>query len=192
MGVTNENFPTEREENPNCATNAMPESASGFNVANTVPADIVAFMGFMKFLDQPTPSCTGPLCSVSIQNGQKLFSSTGCATCHTPTLTTGGSATAALSHKNANLFSDLAVHHMGSGLADGITQGSAGPDEFRSAPLWGLGQRAFFLHDGRTGDLLQAILAHGSSGSEAEKVIDSFQALKPSDQQDLLNFLRSL
>jgi len=147
MGVTNENFPTEREEGPNCATNATPESASGFNTGNTVPADIIAFMGFMKFLDQPTPSCTGPLCSISIQNGEKLFSSTGYATCHTPTLTTGDSATAARRHKNANLFSDLAVHHMGSGLADGITQGSAGPDEFRSAPLWGLGQRAFFLHD---------------------------------------------
>jgi len=55
------------------------------------------------------------------------------------------------------------------------------------------GQRAFFLHDGRTSDLLQAILAHSSQGSEANKVIDNFQSnLSPSQQQDVLNFLRSL
>jgi CxxC motif-containing protein (DUF1111 family) len=82
---------------------------------------------------------------------------------------------------------------MGFGLADYITQGNAGPDEFRTAPLWGLGQRAFFLHDGRTKDLLQAILAHDSYGSEADAVIDVFQLLlTPSQKQDILNFLRSL
>jgi len=106
---------------------------------------------------------------------------------------TGFSSTAVLSQKPVHLFSDLAVHHMGSGLADGVTQGSAGPDEFRSAPLWGVGQRAFFLHDGRTSDLLQAILAHKSQGSEAERVIDLFQlVLSQGQKQDILNFLRSL
>jgi CxxC motif-containing protein (DUF1111 family) len=81
---------------------------------------------------------------------------------------------------------------MGTGLADGITQGTAGPDEFRSAPLWGLGQRIFFLHDGRTNDLMQAIQAHQSSGSEANTVISNFENLSASEQQDILNFLRSL
>jgi CxxC motif-containing protein (DUF1111 family) len=57
---------------------------------------------------------------------------------------------AALSNQPVNLFSDLLVHHLGEGLSDGITQGGAGPDEFRTAPLWGVGQRVFFLHDGRT------------------------------------------
>jgi CxxC motif-containing protein (DUF1111 family) len=71
-----------------------------------------------------------------------------------------------------NLFSDLLVHHMGRGLADGITQGGAGPDEFRTAPLWGVGQRVFFLHDGRTSHLGEAIEAHRSHDSEANKVID--------------------
>jgi len=78
-------------------------------------------------------------------------------------------------------------------LADSVTQGSAGPDEFRTAPLWGVGQRAFFLHDGRTSDLLQAILAHNSSGSEASTVTKAFQnVLNSSQKQDILNFLRSL
>jgi CxxC motif-containing protein (DUF1111 family) len=81
---------------------------------------------------------------------------------------------------------------MGAGLMDGITQGAAGPDEFRSAPLWGLGQRIFLLHDGRTTDLLQAIQAHQSPGSEANAVINNFMNLRTQQQQDVLNFLRSL
>jgi len=110
---------------------------------------------------------------------------------------------------------------MGGNLADGIVQGQAGPDEFRTAPLWGVGQRLFFLHDGRTSDLLQAIEAHLSQGpscvvsqssqqfnannqsfqsssqsrtcaSEAATVIEIFNALKSSQKQDILNFLRSL
>jgi CxxC motif-containing protein (DUF1111 family) len=205
MGVTNENFQNEREEDANCAKNGTPENRSGFNVGSTDPADIVAFMGFMKFLDQPTPvSSFGTVSAASITNGRSLFTSTGCATCHTPTLTTGSSTTAALSNKQANLFSDLAVHHMGSNLADGVTQGSAGPEEFRTAPLWGVGQRLFFLHDGRTSDLMQAIRAHstdcgllggllgGCSGSEANRVISNFNGLSTSYKQDILNFLRSL
>ena len=205
MGVTNENFQNEREEDPNCAKNGTPENRSGFNVGSTDPADIVAFMGFMKFLDQPTPvSSFGTVSAASITNGRSLFTSTGCATCHTPTLTTGSSSTAALSNKQVNLFSDLAVHHMGSNLADGVTQGAAGPDEFRTAPLWGAGQRLFFLHDGRTSDLLQTIDAHatncgllggllaGCVTSEANTVIDSFHSLSSSQKQDVLNFLRSL
>jgi CxxC motif-containing protein (DUF1111 family) len=91
-----------------------------------------------------------------------------------------------------NLFSDLLVHHMGAGLADGITQGSAGPDEFRTTPLWGVGQRIFFLHDGRTNDLVQAIRAHSSNGSEANQVIARFNGLSVADKQAVIDFLRSL
>jgi CxxC motif-containing protein (DUF1111 family) len=81
---------------------------------------------------------------------------------------------------------------MGNGLADGITQGAAGPDEFRTAPLWGVGQRVFFLHDGRASNLLEAIRAHKSKGSEANQVIDRFDRLNTREQQDILNFLRAL
>ena len=194
MGVTNENFPNEREENPNCAKNGTPESQAGFNVGGTNASDITSFMALMKFLDQPQPACGGagePACD-SVSEGKTAFKLIGCALCHTPTLQTGASATSALDHKAANLFSDLAVHHMGSGLADGVTQGSAGPDEFRTAPLWGVGKRAFFLHDGRTHDLLQAIHAHRSPGSEANLIIDGFNLLPAAQKQDILNFLRSL
>jgi CxxC motif-containing protein (DUF1111 family) len=99
---------------------------------------------------------------------------------------------AALSNKPVNLFSDLLVHDMGDGLADGVSQGGANGREFRSAPLWGLGQRIFFLHDGRTSDLVTAIRAHASNGSEATTTINNYNNLSEQQKQDLLNFLRSL
>jgi CxxC motif-containing protein (DUF1111 family) len=109
---------------------------------------------------------------------------------------TASSTPTVLANKPAALFSDLLVHHMGSGLADHISQGSAGPDEFRTAPLWGVGQRIFFLHDGRAtpenGGLLTAIEDHAGTDSEANQVIALFNKLTPQQQQDLLNFLRSL
>jgi CxxC motif-containing protein (DUF1111 family) len=81
---------------------------------------------------------------------------------------------------------------MGRGLADGVSQGNATGREFRTAPLWGAGQRIFFLHDGRTSDIQQAIEQHASPGSEANRVISFYNSLRPEQQQDLLNFLRSL
>ena len=82
-----------------------------------------------------------------------VFSNIGCALCHTPTMTTAQSSeAAALSNVPANLYSDLLVHNMGVGLADGVSQGGANGQQFRSAPLWGVGQRVFFLHDGRTSE----------------------------------------
>ena len=68
----------------------------------------------------------------------------------------------------------------------------AGPREFRTAPLWGLGKRVFFLHDGRTSNLERAIHEHRSDGSEANGVISRFNNLAERSKQDLLNFLRSL
>jgi CxxC motif-containing protein (DUF1111 family) len=148
----------------------------------------------MRFLNPPTPSTTTPGGSASIANGQNLFvNKVKCALCHTPTLqTTASSFTQGLNFANANLYSDILLHHMGTNLADGISQGNAGPDQFRTAPLWGVGQRVFFLHDGRTSDILDAIQQHSSPGSEANGVIAEFNNLPNNDKQDLLNFLRSL
>ena len=112
--------------------------------------------------------------------------------CHTPSLTTGASSRSEFNNKPVPLYSDLAVHHMGQGLDDAVSQGDAGTDEFRTAPLWGVGQRLFFLHDGRAANLMDAINAHSGRGSEASQVIDGFNRLPPPMQQDLLNFLRSL
>ena len=130
---------------------------------------------------------------MSIARGRMLFETTGYALCHTPTLRTSDTGSVlVLRDKPANLFSDLLVHDMGAGLADGVSQGQAGPREFRTAPLWGVGQRIFFLHDGRTSNLLEAIRQHQSDGSEASLVVSRFYTLGPAYQQDILNFLRSL
>lgn len=191
QGVTNEVFPNSRQTDPACDTNGLPEDHT--DLTTGAASDTVNFALFMRLLAPPQPvSSYGAVPATSIQNGGNIFRTVGCPLCHTPSLTTGESPIAAISKQNANLFSDLLVHNMGSGLADGISQGNATGNEFRTAPLWGVGQRIFFLHDGRTADLMQAIQAHSSSGSEANGVVRAFNAMSFQNQQDLLNFLRSL
>jgi len=184
MGVTNELFPQERETDPGCATNATPEDDS--NVITNAPSDLTLFTAFMRYLAPPPPPRPGP------SPGAAVFNSLGCNLCHTPVFQTSPNTTAALSNQPVFLFSDLALHHMGQALADGIQQGNARGDEFRSAPLWGLGDRLFFLHDGRSRDLLETIQLHDSQGSEAHQVIQNFNALPAPSKQDLLNYLRTL
>jgi CxxC motif-containing protein (DUF1111 family) len=200
MGITNELFQTERDETPGCQFAAVPNDVG--NTAAKTPVDAVSaiekFAFFSRFLAPPAPTPDTPGGADSIARGRKLFDNVGCALCHTPTLHTGNSNVAALRNRAVNLYSDLLVHDMGSGLEDGITQGQAGPREFRTAPLWGLGQRLFFLHDGRTADLKEAIQAHRSGSflardeSEANGVVKNFNELSDEQKQDVLNFLRSL
>jgi CxxC motif-containing protein (DUF1111 family) len=204
MGITNELFQNERSSPDEalhgglpkeCKLNPTPEDATnmlGVQGAQE-PSDTVQFAMFMRTLAPPTPSTSNPGGADSIARGGREFQRIGCALCHTPSLPTGPSAiTAGLGPGTANLFSDLLIHNMGSNLADGVSQGGAGPDEFRTAPLWGLGQRIFLLHDGRSTDLIDAIHQHAGQGSEANGVIRNFQRLAPREEQDLLNFLRSL
>jgi CxxC motif-containing protein (DUF1111 family) len=202
IGVTNELFPNERANPPSsCLYNPTPEDETNFTLSGyQIPSDVVEFSNFMRFLTPPAPSTQGipgNPSAQSIADGQAIFNQIGCTACHTPSLQTGPSNfTPGLSNQQTALFSDLLVHHMGSGLADNVSQGAAGPDEFRTAPLWGVGQRIFFLHDGRSGPanggLLNAIEAHASSGSEANRVINQFNNLSNNQKQELLNFLRSL
>src|SRR5262245_43980212 len=219
MGVTNDLFTQATDENvacnidksePNDITRTDPDDSrnqSFFNPLHIIP-DWLQFALFMRFLDAPKPVAFAK----SAQRGQQLFGSlqnpnVGCFACHTPQMVTPPmSETAALQNVTANLFSDLLVHHMGPGLADDITQGLATGDMFRTTPLWGVGQRRFFLHDGRTDDLLEAIQAHASPASvcgggpgvacygpsEANAVIDRFNRLSAGDKQAIIDFLRSL
>ena len=200
MGISNEIFQSERDETPGCQFAPVPNDV--LNTEATTPIDaltaIEKFAVFQRFLAPPTPSNDTPGGATSIGRGRSQFTTVGCALCHTPTLRTGNSAVAALRNRNANLYSDLLVHDMGPDLADGVSQGQAGPSEFRTAPLWGVGQRIFFLHDGRSSDLMDTIQAHrggsarAGNASEANGVVDRFNSLSESQKQDLLNFLRSL
>ena len=194
MGITNELFQTERDETGKCQFATIPNDVTNMSAATAFEglSGVEKFAIFMRFLAPPVASLTNPGGARSIGNGSRLFTTTGCALCHTPSLKTGNSAVAALRDKTVNLFSDLLTHDMGVGLADGVSQGEAGPREFRTAPLWGLGKRLFFLHDGRTSDLITAIRAHRSTGSEGSSVTTNFNGLSENQKQDLLNFLRSL
>jgi CxxC motif-containing protein (DUF1111 family) len=195
MGITNELFQNEREQAQECYFTQFPNDTQDMEAGTALEGTtaIQNFANFQRFLAPPTPSTDTPGGSLSIGRGRSQFEATGCALCHTPAIRTSAWASvAALRDQVANLYSDVLVHDMGVGLADGVTQGAAGPREFRTAPLWGVGQRVFFLHDGRTSDLLSAIQAHRSTGSEANGVIDRFNNLRESQKQDLLNFLRSL
>jgi CxxC motif-containing protein (DUF1111 family) len=138
------------------------------------------------------PSSSSASTGASVTRGNQVFSNVGCQACHTKTFTTAKSQLTGQSNVTIQPFSDFAVHEMGTGLADGVSQGGANGNEFRTAPLWGVGQRIFFLHDGRTKDLQEAIQQHASRGSEANTVINNYNLLSRDDKQSLLNFLRSL
>jgi CxxC motif-containing protein (DUF1111 family) len=199
-GVTSQFFPNELDETPGCVRNAVPEDSSNYNVTTKTvpgrdqfPGDTQRAALFVRLLDQPTPVAAID----GTPNGQKQFNAVGCVLCHTQSFVTTRS-TMLNDNITVNLFSDLLVHHMGNCLADNIVQGAAQGDEFRTAPLWNVGQRLFFLHDGRTTDIVQAIEKHscaasGNHGpSEANAVISAFNALSPANQQALVTWLRKL
>ena len=208
MGITSELFPQSKEEDPNCNGAGKPAPNDITRMATTdsenqafknplhIMADWMQFTFMMRFMDAPRPD---PNPSSSAIRGRQLFDAVGCTACHTPRMQTAPIMNSAvLQDRPVDLYSDLLVHHMGANLADDIVQGDAGPDEFRTAPLWGIGQRMFFLHDGRTSDLLVAINQHRSDkrapypASEANAVIDNFRRLPVPDMQAILDFLRSL
>ncbi|HUR81944.1 MAG TPA: di-heme oxidoredictase family protein [Thermoanaerobaculia bacterium] len=202
MGVSNELSPQERpaglEAKTNglpsqCRLNATPEDHTNFNQTPVdTLSDVTLFSMFMRLLKPPVQQVSGPN-TVQIVNGEAIFTEVGCAKCHKVAFTTGTSSlTASLNNAEAKLFSDLAVHHMGSGLADNLQQGSAQGTQFRTAPLWGVGQRIFLLHDGRATTMMDAINAHSSSGSEANAVIANYGMLSLADKQALIYYLRSL
>jgi CxxC motif-containing protein (DUF1111 family) len=252
LGVTNELFTNEKVAGTNCAgatpedntavlvPTAFPVGGTlnGAQSATEISSDIENFAFFMRFNASPSQcdfasglntaggAVCNPLGSDALA-GKALFGTSanpgiGCVLCHTDTLTTGPATVPKFNNQTFHPFSDFALHHMGSVLTDGVTQGLAGPDEFRTPPLWGLGQRLFFLHDGRCHDLVCAIEAHGSTtnnctrvitdaqsfivngflfqpgiqttacGSEANIVVNNFNALTTAQAQQLLDYLRSL
>jgi len=224
MGISNDLFPISRSEDTSCNLSYEPFDVPRTDVVDynnptkIMPAWLM-FAVFMRFVDAPQPAAMNN----SALRGKQLFSDVGCSQCHTPSFQTRGVAnpttpaqeigphTVALRGKTVNLYSDLLLHDMGATMADNIIQGAAGASEFRTTPLWGIGQRLFFLHDGRTSDLLVAIQDHFSAAnsdggdnpskdqaspaygpSEANAVVNRFNALSEGDKQSILDFLRAL
>lgn len=127
--------------------------------------------------------------------GADLFLEIGCALCHQPRHETGSSDIEALANQTIYPYTDLLIHDMGPGLADGRPDGLATGDEWRTAPLWGLGLNdvvnghEFYLHDGRARSVEEAIIWHGGEAASAQS---EFRSLSSGQRQQLLDFLESL
>jgi CxxC motif-containing protein (DUF1111 family) len=131
-----------------------------------------------------------------VRRGEALFALAGCDGCHSPTLQTGDyAALPALSHQTIHPYTDLLLHDMGEGLADGRPDFRAGPRDWRTAPLWGFGLSQTvngndsLLHDGRARNVTEAILWHGG---EAQPSREAFRMMPKADREALFAFLRSL
>jgi hypothetical protein len=167
MGITNPLAPTDLVSG--CGASVVrPE-------ADAVP--LTSLVAFLNTIDPPSSAACRPT------TGSTVFESVGCTTCHTPSLPANANATLVF------LYSDLLLHDMGPGLADGFEQGSASGSEFRTVPLWRLSDRSHFLHDGRATSIDEAIRAHGGQAAGAR---NRYLGLSLAELQALLDFLNCI
>lgn len=187
MGITSDFLP---QENPHPQAGILGDDVPDPEVSAATVNDVVFYLRTLA------RSKRGPITAL-VQRGEQVFMDVGCAKCHIPTMRTGTHPPiAALSNVEVHLYSDLLLHDMGPDLADNFVEGDANGREWRTTPLWGLrlleqqlGGTAFYLHDGRTSDLREAIRLHGG---EAQAARDSLFARPNADIEALLAFLRSL
>lgn len=158
------------------------------SVSPNAPGSLIQTLtDFMTFNAPPTPPPAGPP-NPTIAAGATIFTSIGCADCHTPTWKTGPSPSTALNNVTFAPYSDFLLHDMGT-LGDGMPQGSATPTQMRTAPLWGLKFEPSFLHDGRATTVAQAIQLHAGQGAAASH---NYSTLTAAQKTQLLAFLDSL
>ncbi len=185
LGITTPVFPHENCPQGNCAILAADPATTNPNDTDT--DSIQQISDFLTFTAPPTPPPSGPT-NPTLQAGQALFGMIGCVQCHQPTLQAGPSPSPTLNHAVFTPYSDFLLHDMGT-LGDGIVQGSAGPTQMRTAPLWGLRFEKTFLHDGRAQAVDQAIRAHRGQGAVASH---NYSTLNAAQKAQLLAFLNSL
>jgi CxxC motif-containing protein (DUF1111 family) len=186
MGITNDLFPREyafgitAAAMSRCDLHPDPEDVRD---PLTQKRGIDNFEAFMKFL---APIARGPI-DQAARDGERVFQSLGCATCHVPALTTGPSVNPLFNRKTVPLYSDLLLHDIGTG--DGILQEAAKGEEIRTPALWGLRLRRPLLHDGSASTIEEAIERHSREGELARR---GFSQLRETDRALLMAFLRSL
>jgi CxxC motif-containing protein (DUF1111 family) len=180
MGITTPDFPDENCPQGNCAELAF-NPAPGINDGGNT---VTTLNNFMQMLAAPA---RGPQ-TADTADGEQIFNSLGCGSCHVATLTTGASSIAALDHKAYHPYSDFLLHDMGS-LGDGLEMAGANANEMRTEPLWGLRFINRYLHDGRANTLDQAIAGHDG---QARASRDGYSALAADAKAKVLAFLRSL
>jgi CxxC motif-containing protein (DUF1111 family) len=188
MGVTSDLFPTEscagRSKDPAC-NNVHGAEVDAETVANVAFYTQTLAVPARRALNDPTAL-----------RGETVFYAAGCNGCHTPTLRTGElPGLPEVSNQVIHPYTDLLVHDMGPGLADGRPDFQASGSEWRTAPLWGIGLvetvngHSRFLHDGRAYSLMEAVLWHGGEASAAKERV---KRLPRRDRDALITFLQSL
>lgn len=190
MGITSPIHPIEDFTKP------QKEKINVTLIANPPDIDDSKFERVVTYLRTLAPPAQRNANDPSVKRGDILFNKIGCSNCHIPTLRTG-SITAIDELKNQSIkpYTDLLLHDMGEGLADGLKDSLASGSEWRTPPLWGIGLtktvngNTFFLHDGRARSIEEAILWHGGEGSESRK---NYSSLSFDEKNDLLNFINSL
>ena len=189
IGITSSLFPDE-----NCPPVAV-ACRQALNGGSPELSD--ALLGHVVFYSRTlaVPARRG-VQQADVRRGRQLFDAAQCGACHTPTLRTGAVPDLPdLSAQVIHPYTDLLLHDMGAGLADGRPDFEATGSEWRTPPLWGIGlvetvnRHTYFLHDGRARNLAEAILWHGG---EAEASKEYFRRLPRADREALLQFLRSL
>lgn len=172
------------------APNGESEQQGGFELGKEL-LDLVVFYSE----NLAVPARRNPA-DATVIKGKALFNKSGCAGCHFPSFTTGEApGQPHLSNQRIWPYSDFLLHDMGEGLADHRPEGLADGQEWRTAPLWGIGltetvsSHTFFLHDGRARNVEEAILWHGG---EAQSARDAYAALSADERAALLAFVNSL
>ncbi len=179
MGMTSALRPVELPNPDGLTDDLLP----GVDLPDLQLASLVGYTRLLDIPPRPAPDA----------RGAALFESVGCAVCHVPRLRTRADwPTPQLAGIEAPVFTDLLLHDMGEGPADGQEEEGAGPRDFRTAPLIGLSYLSAYMHDGRARTLRDAVLGHGSPGSEAAGTVQRFQALAAEDQDALLAFVGAL
>ena len=188
LGITSTLFP-----NNNCTpTQAACRAAPNGGTPELTPAQLDDLTTYLALLAVPAQRNRD---DTPVRVGQLLFNTTGCAVCHRPSLRTGADPLSPLANRSIAPYTDLLVHYLGSGLADGRPDYRASGGHWRTPPLWGIGLSDFigedsgYLHDGRARTLQEAILWHDG---EARAARLRYAALPRPDREALLAFLRSL
>lgn len=204
IGITSTRFPSEACTQTQTDCLAAPrggraaESASGAGEAPEIDdktlSDVVFYQAALA------PPARRRANDPQVQRGLRLFADAGCAACHRPSYVTGdapipGMSSPALKGQTIWPYTDLLLHDMGEGLADGRPDFQANGRQWRTPPLWGIGLlkdvngHTRLLHDGRADGVLQAILWHdGEARASRDKVL----AFKKAEREALVKFLESL
>jgi CxxC motif-containing protein (DUF1111 family) len=184
IGITSPMRPTEFT-NPDGVTDDLKPGV------DTTASEMNTRAMYARLLAIP-PRSTSP----QTTQGESWFVNCSCSVCHAESLHTRSDyPIPQLANIDAFIYSDLLLHDMGDGLADSVTggnEGQAGPRDWRTLPLIGLRFSQSYLHDGRASNIQDAILAHSSSGSEANGAVACFSKLSSLFQQQLITFVESL